>query len=77
MAIDTFSYSLVVWGVRVGEEGNRGFTNCDHAGLARYLLKVTIAAIDTPFIYLDIAWKIPSENQRVSRQVTGTKHYLV
>lgn len=32
MAIDTFSYSLVIWGVRVGEEGNRGFTNCDHAG---------------------------------------------
>jgi uncharacterized PurR-regulated membrane protein YhhQ (DUF165 family) len=30
-------------------------------GLAKYLLKVIIAAIDTPFIYLGRAWKVPAE----------------
>jgi len=28
-------------------------------GLAKYVIKVIIAAIDTPFIYLGRAWKIP------------------
>jgi uncharacterized integral membrane protein (TIGR00697 family) len=54
-AIDTFIYSLVVWW------GIVELPTAIMLGLAKYLLKVIIAAIDTPFIYLGRAWKVPAE----------------
>ena len=54
-AIDTFVYSLVVWW------GIVELPTAIMLGLAKYLLKVIIAAIDTPFIYLGRSWKIPLE----------------
>lgn len=52
-AIDTCLYSLVVWW------GVVDLQTAVMLGLAKYLFKVIIAAIDTPFIYLGRAWKIP------------------
>jgi hypothetical protein len=53
-AIDTFVYSLVVWW------GIVDLQTAIMLGLAKYLIKVLIALIDTPFIYLGRAWKIPA-----------------
>lgn len=52
-AIDTSVYSLVVWW------GLVDLQTAVMLGLAKYLFKVIIAAIDTPFIYLGRAWKVP------------------
>lgn len=56
-AIDTFVYSLVVWW------GIVELPTAIMLGLAKYLLKIIIAVIDTPFIYLGRAWKVPVEKQ--------------
>ena len=56
-AIDTIVYSLVVWW------GIVELPTAIMLGLAKYLLKVIIAVIDTPFIYLGRAWKVPVEKQ--------------
>lgn len=56
-AIDTFVYSLVVWW------GIVELPTAIMLGLAKYLLKIIIAVIDTPFIYLGRAWKVPAEKQ--------------
>jgi len=53
-AIDTSVYSLVVWW------GLVDLQTAVMLGLAKYLFKVIIAAIDTPFIYLGRAWKVPA-----------------
>lgn len=55
-AIDTFVYSLVVWW------GIVDLPTAIMLGLAKYLLKVIIAVIDTPFIYLGRAWQVPSDS---------------
>jgi uncharacterized integral membrane protein (TIGR00697 family) len=57
-AIDTFVYSLVVWW------GIVELPTAIMLGLAKYLLKVIIAAIDTPFIYLGRSWKLPFEKSQ-------------
>lgn len=49
-AIDTFIYSLVVWWGVVDLE------TAIFLGLAKYVLKVLIALIDTPFIYWGRSW---------------------
>lgn len=56
-AIDTFVYSLVVWW------GIVELPTAIMLGLAKYLLKIIIAVIDTPFIYLGRAWKVPVDKQ--------------
>ncbi len=51
-AIDTLIYALVVWW---------GIVDLQTAlmlGLAKYLIKVIIALIDTPFIYLGRSWRV-------------------
>lgn len=53
-AIDTSVYSIVVWW------GIVDLQTAVMLGLAKYLFKVIIAAIDTPFIYLGRAWKVPA-----------------
>ncbi len=53
-AIDTSVYSLVVWW------GLVDLQTAVMLGLAKYLFKVIIAAIDTPFIYLGRTWKVPA-----------------
>ncbi|MCH8256601.1 MAG: queuosine precursor transporter [Proteobacteria bacterium] len=53
-AIDTTVYSLVVWW------GVVDLQTAIMLGLAKYLFKVIIAAIDTPFIYLGRTWKTNS-----------------
>jgi queuosine precursor transporter len=50
-AIDTAVYSLVVWW------GVVDLQTAIMLGLAKYLFKVIIAAVDTPFIYLGRAWR--------------------
>lgn len=54
-AIDTFVYSLVVWW------GIVELPTAIMLGLAKYLLKIIIAVIDTPFIYLGRAWKVEKQ----------------
>ena len=53
-AIDTCVYSLVVWW------GIVDLQTAIMLGLAKYLIKVIIALIDTPFIYLGRTWDIAS-----------------
>jgi len=55
-ALDTIIYSLVVWW---------GVVDLDVAiqlGLAKYLFKVIIAMIDTPFIYLGRSWSMEDKD---------------
>ena len=51
-ALDTLIYSLVVWW------GVVDLATAIQLGLAKYLFKVLIAIIDTPFIYLGRSWQV-------------------
>ena len=67
-ALDTLIYSLVVWW---------GVVDLDVAiqlGLAKYLFKVLIAMIDTPFIYWGRSWQMHEKdwNEYDARPVQGT-----
>ncbi|MDK1023276.1 MAG: queuosine precursor transporter [Gammaproteobacteria bacterium] len=51
-ALDTFIYSLIVWW------GIVDLAVAMQLGLAKYLFKVLIAMIDTPFIYWGRSWEL-------------------
>lgn len=55
-AIDTVIYGVVVWW------GVVAFTTAMQLALAKYLFKVIIAAIDTPFIYLAREWNVSAKD---------------
>ncbi len=50
-AVDTVIYGLVVWW------GIVDLVTAMQLAAAKYLFKLVIAAIDTPFIYLARSWK--------------------
>ncbi len=52
-AVDTTLYSLVVWW------GTVDLTTAVQLGLAKYVFKLVIAALDTPFIYWVRDWRVP------------------
>ena len=51
-AVDTLIYSLVVWW------GIVDLMTAIELGLAKYLFKLIIAAMDTPFIYWGLGWDV-------------------
>lgn len=55
-ALDTIVYSLVVWW------GVVDLAMAIQLGLAKYLFKVIIAMIDTPFIYWGRSWQLPEKD---------------
>lgn len=55
-AIDTLLYSLIVWWGKVDLE------TAISLGLAKYVFKVIIALIDTPFIYWGRSWNLKSKD---------------
>ena len=61
-AIDTSVYSLVVWW------GVVDLQTAVMLGLAKYVFKVIIAAIDTPFIYLGRSWSTPKTTAPLLRR---------
>jgi len=63
-ALDTVLYSLVVWW------GIVKLKQAIELGIAKYLFKVIIALVDTPFIYWARSWKIEDRDWYDSR-----KHY--
>lgn len=67
-ALDTLVYSLVVWW---------GVVDLDTAillGLAKYLLKVIIAIIDTPFIYWGRSWVVEDKDW-AEEEITNQNYY--
>lgn len=55
-ALDTVIYGIVVWW------GVVDFTTAMQLALAKYLFKVIIAIIDTPFIYLAREWNVTEKD---------------
>lgn len=53
-ALDTALYSLVVWW------GTVDLGTAIQLAMAKYVFKVVIAAVDTPFIYWARAWRVPA-----------------
>lgn len=54
--IDTMLYAIVVWAPVVG------LKKAIHLSLAKYLFKVIIALLDTPFIYWARTWKVADKD---------------
>jgi uncharacterized integral membrane protein (TIGR00697 family) len=61
-AIDTLIYGIVVWW------GVVDFTTAMQLALAKYLFKVIIALVDTPFIYLARDWNVDAKDWVVEKQ---------
>ena len=55
-ALDTIIYSLVVWW------GVVDLATAIQLGLAKYIFKVLIAMIDTPFIYWGRSWSMAKKD---------------
>ncbi|MBD3646487.1 MAG: queuosine precursor transporter, partial [Pseudomonadales bacterium] len=67
-AIDTLVYSLVVWWGVVELE------TAIMLGLAKYLLKVIIALVDTPFIYWGRTWVVTDKDWS-EEEITNKEYY--
>ncbi len=52
-ALDTAIYSLIVWW------GTVSLTTAIQLALAKYVLKLVIAVVDTPFLYWARDWRVP------------------
>jgi len=61
-AIDTLIYGIVVWW------GVVDFATAMQLALAKYLFKVIIALVDTPFIYLARDWNVDAKDWVVEKQ---------
>ena len=61
-AIDTLIYGIVVWW------GVVDFATAMQLALAKYLFKVIIALVDTPFIYLARDWDVDSKDWVYEKQ---------
>ena len=61
-AIDTLIYGIVVWW------GVVDFTTAMQLALAKYLFKVIIALVDTPFIYLARDWNVDAKDWVVEKK---------
>ena len=61
-AIDTLIYCIVVWW------GVVDFATAMQLALAKYLFKVIIALVDTPFIYLARDWNVDAKDWVVEKQ---------
>ncbi|MEX2489727.1 MAG: queuosine precursor transporter [Pseudomonadales bacterium] len=66
--LDTLIYSLVVWW------GVVAFETAILLGLAKYVLKIIIALIDTPFIYWGRTW-IVHEQDWSATEITDKEYY--
>lgn len=61
-AIDTLIYGIVVWW------GVVDFATAMQLALAKYLFKIIIALVDTPFIYLARDWNVDAKDWVVEKQ---------
>jgi queuosine precursor transporter len=68
-AVDTVIYGLIVWWPLVGLE------NAIQLAFAKYIFKVIIAALDTPFIYIARRWDVSQRDWHFeSDPVDATQH---
>ena len=62
-AIDTIVYGVVVWW------GVVDLTTAMQLALAKYLFKILIALLDTPFIYLARGWDVEDKDWVIERGI--------